>query len=217
MIFFPKITLLTIESRSETMSTAAEHSHHKLKTVDLAYIGLFSTLMMIGANITSFAPFMVIGGVPITLQTFFSILAGLILGSRKGALACTVYMLIGLAGAPVFSRFGGGIGYILNPTFGFLLVFILAAYVAGLIVERSGTTKSYIIAALVATALNYLIGTNLMYLAYKLWASAPEGFTYKLAWLWMMPPLPKDIILAIFAGLFAYRMQKVLKIIPIKK
>ena len=198
------------------MSTVAEHSHHKLKTVDLAYIGLFSTLMMIGANITSFAPFMVIGGVPITLQTFFSILAGLTLGSRKGALACTVYMLIGLAGAPVFSRFNGGIGYILNPTFGFLLVFILAAYVAGLIVERSGTKKSYLIAALVATALNYLIGTNLMYFAYKLWASAPEGFTYKLAWLWMMPPLPKDIILAIFAGLFAYRMQKILKIIPTK-
>ena len=198
------------------MSTAAEHSHHKLKTVDLAYIGLFSTLMMIAANITSFAPFMVIGGVPITLQTFFSILAGLILGSRKGALACTVYMLIGLAGAPVFSRFSGGIGYILSPTFCFLLVFILAAYVAGLIVERSGTKKSYIIAALVATALNYLIGTNLMYFAYKLWAGAPEGFTYKLAWLWMMPPLPKDFILAIFAGLFAYRMQKVLKIIPTK-
>lgn len=198
------------------MSTVAEHSHHKLKTVDIAYIGLFSTLMMIGANITSFAPFMVVGGVPITLQTFFSILAGLILGSRKGALACTVYMLIGLAGAPVFARFGGGFGQILSPTFGFILVFILAAYVAGLIVERSGTKKSYVIAALVATALNYLIGTNLMYLAYKLWASAPEGFTYKLAWLWMMPPLPKDIILAIFAGFFAYRMQKVLKFIPIK-
>ena len=216
MMFFPKITLSTKQYRSDIMTTVADNSHHKLKTVDIAYIGLFSTLMMIGANITSFAPFMVVGGVPITLQTFFAILAGLILGSRKGALACTIYMLIGLAGAPVFARFGGGFGQILSPTFGFIVTFILAAYVAGLIVERRGTKKSYVIAALVATAINYLLGTNWMYFAYKLWASAPEGFTYKLAWLWMMPPLPKDIILAIFAGIFAYRMQKVLKIIPIK-
>ncbi|MFY0520739.1 biotin transporter BioY [Lysinibacillus sp. UGB7] len=198
------------------MTTVAEHGHHKLRTVDLAYIGLFSTLMMIGANITSFAPFMVVGSVPITLQTFFAILAGLILGSRKGALACTVYMCIGLAGAPVFARFGGGFGQILSPTFGFIVTFILAAFIAGLIIEKSATKKSYVIAALSAMTINYLLGTNWMYFAYKLWASAPEGFTYKMAWLWMMPPLPKDIILAVFAGIFAYRVEKVLKIIAVK-
>lgn len=198
------------------MAIVTQHSHHKLRTIDITYIGLFSTLMMVGANITSFAPFMVVGGVPITLQTFFAILAGLILGSRKGALACTIYMCVGLAGAPVFARFGGGIGQILSPTFGFIITFILAAFVAGLIVERSGTKKSFIVAALVATAINYLIGTNWMFFAYKLWASAPENFSYKLAWLWMIPPLPKDIILAIFAGIFAHRLQKTLKILPIQ-
>jgi biotin transport system substrate-specific component len=214
--FFTIFLLSTLLFRGEIMATVAEHTHNKLRTVDLAYIGLFSTLMMIGANITSIVPFMMVGGVPITLQTFFAILAGLILGSRKGALACTVYMCIGLAGAPVFARFGGGFGQILSPTFGFIVSFILAAFVAGLIVERSGTKKSYVVAALVATAINYLLGTNWMYFAYKLWASAPDAFTYKVAWVWMMPPLPKDIILAIFAGIFAYRLQKVLKIIPIK-
>lgn len=172
--------------------------------------------MMIGANITSFVPFMTVGGVPITLQTFFAILAGLILGSRKGALACTVYMCIGLAGAPVFARFGGGFSQLLSPTFGFIITFILAAYVAGLMVERSGTKKSYILAAFIATAINYLVGTNWMFIAYKLWASAPEDFSYRLAWLWMIPPLPKDIILAIFAGMLAYRLQKTLKIMPIQ-
>lgn len=198
------------------MATATQQSHHKLRTVDITYIGLFSTLMMIGANITSFAPFMMVGGVPITLQTFFATLAGLILGSRKGALACTVYMCIGLAGAPVFARFGGGVGQISSPTFGFIITFIIAAFVAGLIVERSATRKSYIAAALIATALNYLLGTNWMYFSYKLWASAPENFSYKLAWLWMIPPLPKDFILAIFAGIFSYRIQKTLKIMPIQ-
>jgi biotin transport system substrate-specific component len=186
------------------------------RTIDMIYCGLFATLMMIGANITSIVPFLTVGGVPITLQTFFAVMAGLILGSKKGALACTVYMLIGLAGAPVFSGFKGGFSSILSPTFGFIVSFILCAYVAGLIVERFKTRKFYIIAALVATFLNYVLGTNWMYAAYKLWFSAPEGFSYQLAWLWMIPPMPKDIVLAIFAGILAYRLQKALKILPIK-
>lgn len=189
---------------------------HSLKTVDLVYCGIFVSLMMIGANITSFVPFLSFGGVPITLQTFFAVLSGLVLGSKKGSLACTAYMLIGLAGAPVFSKFNGGVSYILFPTFGFIASFILIAYVAGLIVERFHTREVYVTAAIIATALNYIIGTNWMYFAYKLWTAAPEGFTYGLAWLWMVPPMPKDLVLSIFAGFFAHRLQKTLKILPIK-
>lgn len=70
----------------------------------------------------------------------------------------------------------------------------------------------YITAALVGTIISYLVGTNWMYAAYMLWFSAPEGFSYKLAWAWMMPPLPKDIILAVFAGIFGFRIQKILKV-----
>lgn len=196
------------------MQTVA--TNNRFKTIDLVYCALFSTLMMIGANITSFAPFLVVGGVPITLQFFFAVLAGLILGGKKGAIACTVYMLIGLAGAPVFAKFSGGASAVLLPTFGFIVTFILCAYVAGKIVERYKTKLAYVVAALIALVLNYVIGTTWMYVAYKFWASAPEGFTYGMAWLWMLPPLPKDIILSIFAGFFAYRIQKVLKILPIK-
>ncbi|MFF5995710.1 biotin transporter BioY [Lysinibacillus sp. KU-BSD001] len=188
----------------------------KWRVVDLVHSGLFATLMMIGANITAFAPFLVIGGVPITLQTFFAILAGLVLGSRKGAIACTVYMLVGLAGAPVFAKFSGGFSSVLLPTFGFIVTFILSAFIAGWIVERFQTFTSYVVAALLAMAVNYVVGTNWMYYAYTLWAGAPEGFSYKMAWAWMIPPMPKDIVLAIFAGFFAYRIQKTLKFIPIK-
>ena len=173
---------------------------------------MFAALMMIGANITAFVPFLVIGGVPITLQTFFAILAGLLLGSRLGAMAMTVYLFIGLVGAPVFSKFGGGFGYIVNPTFGFVVSFILTAYIAGKIVEKNGKLHGYILAALVGMIVNYLFGTNWMYFAYKFWAAAPDAFTYKVAWLWMIPPLPKDILLSILAGMFGHRMYKVLKV-----
>ncbi|ATP41306.1 BioY family transporter [Solibacillus sp. R5-41] len=197
------------------METISKTSN--LKTIDLVYSALFATLIMIGANITTFAPFLVVGGVPITLQTFFAVLAGLVLGSRKGAIACTVYMLIGLAGAPVFAQFMGGPSILLKPTFGFIATFIISAYVAGLIVEHFQTRIAYVTAALTATAINYVLGTTWMYFAYKLWAAAPDGFSYKMAWLWMLPPMPKDIILAIFAGFFAFRIQKTLKLIPIKQ
>lgn len=194
-----------------TSQTTMTKSKTKLRVVDLVYCAMFATLMMIGANITSFAPFMVVGGVPITLQTFFAILAGLILGSKQGAIAVTVYTLIGLAGAPVFARFSGGFSQVLSPTFGFIVSFIFAAYVAGKMIKMKNTKMMYVAAALVAMVINYVFGTNWMYFAYKLWAAAPENFTYQIAWLWMMPPLPKDIILSVLSGFFAYRMQFILK------
>lgn len=195
------------------MTTASEgRPQSKFSTLSIVYSGMFAALMMIGANITSFIPFLVVGGVPITLQTFFAVLSGLLLGSRLGALSMTIYMMVGLAGAPVFAKFQGGFGQILSPTFGFIVTFILIAYVAGKIVERKNTLPSYIIASLVATAINYLLGTNWMYVAYKVWAAAPEVFTYKIAWLWMIPPLPKDIVLAVLAGIFAFRISKHLKV-----
>ncbi|PYF05615.1 biotin transporter BioY [Ureibacillus chungkukjangi] len=188
----------------------------KTNVVDLVYCGMFATLMMIGANITSFAPFFIVGGVPITLQTFFAVLAGLVLGSRNGAIACTVYMLIGLAGAPVFAKFSGGFDSILSPTFGFILTFIFAAYLTGKIVETFQTLKHYIVAALFSMLVIYIAGTNWMYLSYNLWADAPPELSYQLVWGWMLIPLPKDIILAIFAAFLAFRLQRILKILPIK-
>jgi biotin transport system substrate-specific component len=180
---------------------------NSLKTIDITLIGMFVALMAIGANITTIFPFMVVGGVPITLQTFFCILAGALLGSRLGAIAMSVYVLVGLVGAPVFAQFKGGFATVVSPTFGFLLSFILVAYVTGLIIEKNASKASFVAATLIGTAINYVVGTNLMFMAYKMWAAAPEGFTYSLVWGWMMVPLPKDIILAVCAGLIAPRIN----------
>jgi biotin transport system substrate-specific component len=180
----------------------------KLRALDLTLAGMFVALMAIGANIATIAPFLHVGGVPITLQTFFAILAGAILGSRLGPIAMTVYMLVGLVGAPVFADFYGGLSIIIRPTFGFIISYIFTAFFIGKIVERKKSLAAFIIASLIGMAVNYLFGTNWMYFAYKLWASAPEGFTYKMAWLWMVAPLPKDIILAVFAGIMAHRLEK---------
>lgn len=183
---------------------SANHS----RTLKLVHIAMFAALMAIGANLTSF---LIIGGVPITLQTFFAILAGLILGSRLGAASMIVYALIGLAGVPVFAQFSGGMDTIISPTFGFILSFIMIAYVTGLIAEKSPTRKGFVFAALAGLFVNYVFGTNWMYAAYKLWFAAPEGFTYWMAWAWMVPPFPKDLILAVLAGIFGFRLKPILQ------
>ncbi|MCC3358562.1 biotin transporter BioY [Bacillus sp. REN16] len=180
----------------------------KLSTIEISLVGMFVALMAIGANITSIAPFMVVGGVPITLQTFFAILAGAILGSRIGAISMCVYAFVGLVGVPVFAKFSGGFAHLFSPTFGFIISFIFTAYITGKIIEKKRALHIYIIASLIGMSLNYIFGTNWMYFAYKLWASAPEGFTYSIAWLWMIVPLPKDIVLSIGAGIFAYRFER---------
>ncbi|MDN3428323.1 biotin transporter BioY [Microbacterium sp. APC 3898] len=190
------------------MTTTTVRSANHSRTLQLVHIAMFAALMAIGANIASF---LVIGGVPITLQTFFAILAGILLGSRIGAISMIVYAFIGLAGVPVFAKFSGGMDTLISPTFGFILSYIFTAFVVGLIVEKWPSKKGFILAALAGTALNYLFGTNWMYAAYKLWFAAPEGFTYQLAWAWMAVPLPKDLILAVLAGLFGYRLRPIIQ------
>lgn len=190
------------------MTTTTTRTANHSKTLNLVHIAMFSALMAIGANISSF---LIIGGVPITLQTFFAILAGLLLGSRMGAISMVVYAFIGLAGVPVFAGFSGGMDTLISPTFGFIVSFVFIALAAGLIAEKFPSRKGFVVAALVGLVVNYVIGTNWMYAAYKLWFAAPEGFTYKMAWAWMMVPLPKDIVLSVLAGLFGYRLKPIIQ------
>ena len=190
------------------MTTTTTRSANHSRTLQLVHIAMFAALMAIGANI---ATFLVIGGVPITLQTFFAILAGILLGSRMGSIAMIVYAFIGLAGVPVFAGFSGGMDTLLSPTFGFIISYVFVAYSAGLIAEKWPSRKAFVVAALVATAINYLFGTNWMFAAYKLWFAAPEGFSYQMAWAWMAVPLPKDLILAVLAGFFGFRLKPIIQ------
>ena len=83
--------------------------------------------------------------VPITAQTFAVLLTGALLGSRRGSLCVLAYVLEGLAGLPVFALGRSGFAVLLSPTGGYLVGFVAAAYVTGLLAEkgwdrRVGTT-----------------------------------------------------------------------------
>ncbi|WP_216830441.1 biotin transporter BioY [Alkalihalobacterium elongatum] len=182
----------------------------KLKPFEISVSGLFVALMAIGANI---APYLTIGGVPITLQLLFAILAGTLLGSRLGAISMTAYMVIGLIGVPVFAQFKGGFATLLGPTFGFVVSFIFVAYVAGKLVEAKTKPKltAFFMASFIGLILNYLIGTHWLYAALRFWLETPEGFSYLIAWSWMILYLPLDILVVTVAALISPRLYQVIK------
>ncbi len=101
-----------------------------------------------------------IGPVPITLQVLFVLLSGLVLGSRLGALSQMEYLAIGFAGVPVFTQGKSGLIALLGPTGGYLVGFVLGAYLAGRVAEsiaRPGRIR-FFVAGLVGTAGIYLCG-----------------------------------------------------------
>jgi len=86
-----------------------------------------------------------LGPVPFTLQTFFVLLAGFLLGARWGFVSVTLYLLLGVAGLPVFAGGSAGAGVILGPTGGYLVAFPFGAAAAGFLAElgdgRSGVKR----------------------------------------------------------------------------
>ncbi|SFD51158.1 biotin transporter BioY [Fictibacillus sp. KU28468] len=181
----------------------------KFRAIDLTLAAMFAALMAVGGNITAWIPALVFGQVPVTLQTFFCILAGLLLGSRLGAVSMIVYTLVGLAGAPVFAGFSGGPSIIFKPTFGFILSFILAAYVAGKILEmaKKPSLPVFFLASFAGLIVNYFVGTTFLYAALTNWASV-EGVTYLGTWKGMLLFLPKDVILTAVTAVISPRIYK---------
>lgn len=170
----------------------------------LVYIAMFAALMAIGANLTSF---LVIGSVPITLQPFFAMLAGVLLGKRLGSISMIVYILVGLVGFPVFAQFRGGLSTFVSPNFGFLLSFIILAFVSGWIIEKSKEKNhfTFFISCFIGLLINYLVGTNYMYANLTLLADG-EAVSYQTVWAWMAAPFIKDFIFTCFAAVLAKRI-----------
>ncbi len=102
--------------------------------------------------------------VPITGQTLGVIVVGAALGARRGAAALTTYMLVGLAGLPVFAGGVGGPAYVLAPSFGFILGFIPAAFVAGWFAERAWDRRPFLAFTgfVAASIIPFLIGVPYM-------------------------------------------------------
>lgn len=135
----------------------------KLSPRDMALAALFAALAAVAAMLSRFfiTPY-----VPFSLVPFVVMLAGGLLGARVAALSMLVYMLLGLAGLPVFETAPfGGPAYLLKPTFGFLLGFIGGAWVTGALAPKQkdpGVARLFLAMA-AGLAVIYLIGLPYLY------------------------------------------------------
>jgi biotin transport system substrate-specific component len=81
---------------------------------------------------------------PITLQSFFVLLAGIAFGWRVGALSVFLYILIGAMGVPVFAGYFGGMGHLTGSFGGFFFGFVIAALVCGYLAEMKGASRPFL-------------------------------------------------------------------------
>lgn len=156
---------------------------------NLTYSAMFAALTAIGAFIRVPLPI-----IPFTMQLFFVVFAGIFLGSKLGLISQLIYVLIGLSGVPVFTK-GGGLNYVFQPSFGYLIGFILAAYFAGLVVEKfkKNNFKTYMVASLVAVITIYLCGVPYLYFINSIYLI--KAFTFKMAiYYGFLVTIPGDII-----------------------
>ncbi len=160
---------------------------------------IFAILTAIGAQIR--IPFPI---VPLTLQTFFVLFSGMILGSRWGAISMFLYVMLGLIGLPFFAG-GGGMQYIAHPTFGFIVSFIPAAWIAGRFTMAGRRYIHYITAAFVATGVIYIIGLLGLYLNlnYVIGKSVSVFQVFKIG---MLPFIPGALIKIATSALLACKV-----------
>jgi len=166
-VFFPRVTLAR----------------------DMLLIFGFVAVTALGAQVAFY-----IGPVPITGQTFAVLIAGALLGSKRGALSQLTYLGMGAMGAPIFAGWQGGPAVLIGPTGGYLVGFVAAAFVVGFLAERGWDRRTW------SMALAMLIGNSVIYAIGLPWLS-----------IWLGQFASADSVLAI--GLYPFIPGDLLKLV----
>lgn len=177
----------------------------KLDVKSICICSLFSALIAIGAFIK-----IPISIVPITLQTLFIVLAGIILGKRLALISVGLYIIIGLLGIPVFAN-GGGIAYVLQPTFGYLIGFLFAAYGIGYFSEKCKSLKSLIAISVIAMIFIYIIGMVYFVWIQQVYYGIPFTFSWAFYYLFLVY-LPGDFLACILGSYVGKRVKEIVNI-----
>lgn len=178
----------------------------KLPLRDMILIALFAALTAVGAFIKIPTPI-----VPYTLQFLFCAYAGILLGAKKGLYSQGLYIGLGLIGVPVFVN-GGGLTYIFQPTFGYLLGFALCSCVIGKLTESCAGKPTFLrlLAAVLLGLLSvYLIGVPYLYAIVNVYLGKEMAVAKAIA-IGFTPYILPDILLSL---IIAYTGVKVVPIL----
>lgn len=185
----------------DTKSDAGVLQKSGIKTQEMVLCALFTSLIAVGAFIKIPVPV-----VPFTLQFLFTMMAGLLLGGRLGAFSVLAYIVIGLAGLPVFAE-GGGIGYILKPSFGYIIGFMAASYVTGRIANqmKAPSYKRLLAANFMGLVIVYVCGMVYYYLIANFVTDTPIGIWPLFLYCFILA-VPGDIMLCILSAVLAKKL-----------
>jgi biotin transport system substrate-specific component len=170
----------------------------KTSTFQLTAWALFTALTAVLAQFS-----IPIGPVPISLATLAVYLAGGILGAAGGAASQAVYVLLGAVGVPVYAGFSGGAGVLAGPTGGYLVGYVVCAWIVGVLGSRfRRKTVPLVLAMILGTTALYFLGTVWFLFVTKrgLW----ESLT-----LCVFPFLPGDAAKIVVSALLAPQLGKV--------
>jgi biotin transporter BioY len=167
-----------------------------LRPCERSKAGIYNlTLILAGVVFVGLSAQLAIGfPVPFTGQTFAVLVIGALYGARLGSLCLVAYVLAGAAGVPVFSNFGSGVLFLSGPTGGYLVGFIAAAYVVGLLAERGWDRRVW------TTVLAMIVGNIVLYTFGLLWLFCLMGFSTKVLVVGLYPFLIGDILKIILAA-----------------
>lgn len=177
-----------------------------LKTKEITTCAMFAALIAIGAFIKIDIP-LPMYTMHFTFQWFFVLMAGFLLGARLASLSVLVYLCIGLTGVPVFAA-GGGPTYIFRPGFGFLLGFMLAAFLIGLLTEKmkAGKVRQMLLPALVGLVAYYGVGAVYFYCIKNFYAATPMSFAVIVVDYCLITVIP-DGILCVSAAVLSAKLR----------
>ncbi len=161
--------------------------------------GLMTAIICVLAPVSLNIP---ISPVPISLGTLAIYFVLMVLGLKLGVLSVILYILLGLAGLPVFTGFTSGPGKLFGPTGGYIIGYIFLALISGLFAERRQSGLfSRILGIILGTAVMYLLGT--FWLAYQTSCTLAQAFLQA-----VIPFLPGDMVKLILAASLGTQLRK---------
>ncbi|MEG6521515.1 biotin transporter BioY [Desulfotomaculum sp. 1211_IL3151] len=183
-------------------------NNKKLSVQNMIMCALFAALIAVGAYIKIPIPV-----VPFTLQFLFTMLAGLLLGGKLGAVSVLVYIVLGLIGLPVFAE-GGGPGYILKPSFGYIIGFCIASFVTGTIANKvsAPSYKRLLATNFTGLVIVYLCGMAYYYVICNYVINTPIALWPLILYCFILA-IPGDIVLCILSAILAKRLLPIQNII----
>lgn len=176
------------------------------KIRNLILCAMFVALIAAGAFIRIPVPV-----VPFTLQLLFTMMAGLLLGGKLGAVSVCIYIAMGLLGLPVFAE-GGGFAYVLKPSFGYIIGFAVASYVTGVIANKVPNPgyKRLLAANFIGLGIVYLFGMVYYYLMSNFYLGDPIGLWPLFLYCFILA-VPGDIVLCVLGAFLGKRLIPIMK------